>query len=62
MSGSPVISIPRAAYGKGGNLVYDDVRSYLMGVFSDEWVWGTKREGLGLNSVWPAELIDEAAR
>jgi S1-C subfamily serine protease len=58
MSGSPVISMPRSIYEKDNKPVYSDVRCYLLGIFSSEWLWGG--EPLGLNTVWPTELIEEA--
>jgi hypothetical protein len=57
MSGSPVVSMPRAIYEKDGKATYNDVRCYLMGIFSSEWLWGG--EPLGLHTVWSATLIEE---
>jgi len=61
MSGSPVVSMPRAIYEKNGKPIYNDVRCYLIGIFSSEWLWdsGPFREPLGLNTVWSADLIEE---
>ena len=60
MSGSPIISMPRSIYEKDHKPVYNDVRCYLLGIFSSEWLWGS--EPLGLNTVWPTDLIEEATK
>jgi len=60
MSGSPVVSLPRSVYQKNSEPICDDVNSYLLGIFSSEWLWGD--EPLGLNTVWPPELIEEATQ
>jgi len=60
MSGSPVISMPRSIYEKDNKPVYNDVRCYLLGIFSSEWLWGG--EPLGLNTVWPTDLVEEATK
>jgi hypothetical protein len=58
MSGSPVVSMPRAICEKDNKLVDSDLNCYLLGIFSSEWSWGD--EPLGLNTVWWPELIEEA--
>jgi S1-C subfamily serine protease len=56
MSGSPVVSLPGSPSTKDGEIILDDVESYLVGILSAGWPY------LELNAVWPARLIEEATQ
>ena len=57
-SGSPVVLKPSTVLKKGGGLSFMSAPvTYLLGINSGEWK--VRDEGLGLNAVWFASLVNE---